>query len=106
MRAQIKNLTETSEIHTLYADQPPDPLHSGQQHERIEITALQAENRELRAALAAKTPISTTNSDSAFGPRLHRPIDRAERQILTEGAAEQLLSDLQQELHTIKQEKE
>ena len=106
MRAQIKNLTETSEIHTLYADQPPDPLHSRQQHERIKITALQAENRELRAALAARTPISTTNSDSAFGPRLHQPIDRVERQILTEGAAEQLLSDLQQELHTIKQEKE
>ena len=106
MRAQIRNLTEASGAHNLHADQPTDAFPNRQHRERIEITSLQAENRELRAALAAKTPISATKTDSAFGTRLHRPINRAERQALTEGAAEQLLSDLQQELHTIKHEKE
>lgn len=70
----------------------------------MEITSLQAENNELRVALAARTPISATKSDS--DPRLHRPIDRTERQALAEGAAEQLLGDLQHELQIIKQEKE
>lgn len=56
--------------------------------------------------MAAKAPISTIRSDSDLGHRPHRPLDRTERQALAEGAAEQLLSDLQQELQTVKQENE
>lgn len=55
--------------------------------------------------MAARTPNSATRSDPDFGPRTHRPLDRTEQQAFAEGAAEQLLSDLQQELQMLKQEK-
>ena len=52
----------------------------------------------------AQIPVSSTDPGSEHTP--NRPIDRTERQALATGAAEQLLSDLQQELQTCKQQKE
>lgn len=105
MRAQLLTFGEDVESRNLHINRPAEVLRN-QQQERTELAALRAENKELRAAMAARTPISATRSDPNFGPRMHRPLDRTERQALAEGAAEQLLSDLQQELQMLKQEKE
>lgn len=81
-------------------------LQQGQQQDREELTSLRAENADLHSKIATKAQIPVSSADSGFGQPHNRPIDRTERQALATRAAEQLLSDLQQELQLCKQQKE
>lgn len=96
LQKQIQEFQANADTHNLQINE----IQRIQQRERAEITALRSENQELKAA------VSTPNTGSVFSQNPPRPIDRTERQALAAGVADQLLSDLQQELQTITQEKE
>lgn len=108
MRTQLQKLREETSTHDAYEGPTAEPPRTQQQQrqDRKNLTRLQAENRELRAAMAARKPIPTFPPEPESSQKWQRPVDRAERQVLAEGAADQLLSDLQHELQVIKQEKE
>ena len=106
MRAQLLKFGEAAEARNLHTNQPPEAFQNPQQEKKQEFAALQAKNMELKVAMAARQPILATRPDKEFGPRSHRPLDRTERQTLPEGAVEQLLSDLQQEVQILTQEQE
>ena len=78
----------------------PDP----KRREEYRSTRLRTKN-DPRTNTAAKQDLEF-KTQPEFGQNSHRPLDRAERHILAEGAANQLLDDLQQQLQVVKQENE
>lgn len=102
LKHQVRERTE--EVATY--KQKIKELHKTYQQEKEELTRLRAENEE-RITVSAKREHNPTFKDgSRSNQPPPRPIDRTERQALTTGAAEQLLSDLQQELEASKQQNE
>ena len=102
LQQQVQKLTAEAEIQK----QKIKDLHKTQRQEREELTKLRAEVQNYRAARARTEHGSNPRSDLGFDQTSHRPIDRTERQALATGAAEQMLSDLQQALEVSKREKE
>jgi hypothetical protein len=106
MRIQLQKLREETSTHDAYEGPTAESPRTQQHQDRKDLTRLQAENRELRAAMAARKPIPAFPPEPECSQHWQRPLDRAERKVLAEGAADQLISDLQHELQVIKQEKE
>ena len=80
--------------------------HKIRPQESDELGRLRTENEILKAAKAGRETYHNPEDDPRFGQTSKRPIDHTERQVLAEGAANQLLNDLQQELQLTKQENE
>lgn len=96
LQDQVQELQKLADTQNLKITE----VHGIQKQDRAEINRLRTENTELKA-----TP-STPKLSSEFGMNPTRPIDLTERHILTEGAADKILNDLQKELQTVTREKE
>ena len=84
--------------------QQQEPRGAQQPQELTELARLRAEIERLQAAMTARGQIPGLQTAPEFGQSSSQPLDRTERHALAEGAANQIISDLQQELHIIKQE--
>ena len=102
LEQQVQRLTKQAAMQ----QEEVKELQQTQQQNREELTSLRAENADLRSKISSKAQIPVTCTDSDFGQPTKRPLDKIERHALAEGAANQLLDDLQGQLHAAKQENE
>lgn len=102
LQQQVQRLTEETKAHK------KEIRKRGQirQQDKEELGRLRTEIEVLKAVAVGKEPTANPTNNPMFGQTSKRPIDLTERQVLAEGAANRLLSDVQQELRLTRQENE